>query len=299
MPFRWGSGDRALVIGADSQIGRSVCAALVDASLHVETTTHRDYDLRADPRTIERIAAGCACAIVSAGATIASECENDPVGTRAVNVTGTAQLIQFLSSLGIFVVWLSSNAVFSGGRPFPGLRDPHDPTTEYGRQKSDAEHLLSGLLDRVAIIRLTKVLSHETPLVREWLSALHHNAPIQPFNDRVLCPVSLNFSATAVADIARRGIGGVYHVSGREDVTYADVAAVLATAISATGTSVRPIASHSAQRSTLFTGKYASLDMAETTAALGLEPQGIGDVVADIVSPRRTAEFSRATPRSV
>ncbi len=58
----------------------------------------------------------------------------------------TSLLIKRLVAVGIFVVFISSNAVFDGTIPFVRADQPVNPKTAYGRQKAAAEEALFAAL---------------------------------------------------------------------------------------------------------------------------------------------------------
>lgn len=66
-------------------------------------------------------------------------CEEDPAGTRAVNVAGTAALAAASARAGARFVFFSSDLVHDGrAAPYDDGARPA-PLSEYGRQKADAE----------------------------------------------------------------------------------------------------------------------------------------------------------------
>ncbi len=194
----------ALIVGAEGGIGSALHELLLPRYKAVYGTTRRSphgekffqIDLSNNFDGLKKIAGICDIAFICAGATKAVECENDRAGSYAVNVTSTVKMVSTLQDLGLFVVWLSSNAVFSGMHPLCELDEPYMPITEYGRQKVAAEKGILELGGRAAIVRLTKVLSKNTPLINGWVKNLKGGKEIHPFSDSYFCPISLNFAIT-------------------------------------------------------------------------------------------------------
>ena len=115
-----------------------------------------------------------------------AECERDAAGTRLVNVTGNVAIAKLLMGQGVFVVFLSSSAVFDGLEPLPKSGAAPSPGTEYGRQKAEAERQLLELDEgrgHVAIVRLTKAFSFDTPIVRRLLQHLDKGKRFEAFSD--------------------------------------------------------------------------------------------------------------------
>ena len=90
---------------------------------------------------------------------------------------GPARLAQALSASGAFPVLLSTNLVFDGTVPYRGPDDPVCPRTEYGRQKAAAERAV--LAAGGAVVRLTKVLGPDDPLVTGWVARLRRGEPVE------------------------------------------------------------------------------------------------------------------------
>ncbi len=73
-------------------------------------------------------------------------CANDPVGTREVNVGGTAQLVEWCRARRIPLAFASSLSVVGAPPQMPITETtPANPTHEYARQKAEGERLVSSL----------------------------------------------------------------------------------------------------------------------------------------------------------
>lgn len=226
-----------LVVGADGQIGRPLLARLVaDGRPAVGTSRRPDgvglpLDLAADPgswQLPERAAVAYLCAAV----TSVEACRRDPAGTAAVNVTRTLDLADRLRDRGAHLVFLSTNQVFDGTVPSRREDEPPCPRTEYGRQKAAVERELLGA-GGATVVRLTKVVPPDWPLVRGWADALGRGEPVEAFRDMVLAPVPLDFVTRVLARAGTARPGGVIHVSGAADITYAELARRVAARVGA------------------------------------------------------------------
>src|ERR1043166_2262279 len=87
------------------------------------------------------------------------------------------------------------------------------PTSEYGRQKTDAERGMLGLIGGgacrggVAVVRLTKVIAARG-MVGKWIEALRSGGVIEAATDLGFCPISLPFAANGLIEIAATGRSG-------------------------------------------------------------------------------------------
>ena len=233
-----------LIVGGDSLIGRALHESYRAAGAPCFATSRRagqqpQLDLAASPETWE-LAESYSAAFLCAGRTKLADCEAHPAETALINVTRTTELARRLSERGAFIVFLSTNLVFDGGKAFPSVDDAPNPTTAYGHQKAEAEKILCELGDRVAIVRLTKVVHPRMPLLLDWAAALRRQEVIHPYSDMVFSPIPLEYVAHALRSIAARRTGGVIHLSAEMDISYASLAASLAEQLNVTSDLVQP-----------------------------------------------------------
>jgi dTDP-4-dehydrorhamnose reductase len=280
--------DSVLIVGIDSLIGRHLARHLAGAGVDVLGTTRRQplagsgtgifLDLAAENPEIEvphQVRAAVLCAAASGYA----ECENNPASHR-INVVNAARLAEGFARRGIFTVFLSTNAVFSGDRPLHAEGDESDATTEYGRQKAEAERLMrgaarqQGLEHLLAILRLTKVISWDAPTFARWKAEWDGGQPVRPFSDLLFSPISLDYVTGAISRLISDRLGGTYHLSGAADISYARFARLLADALGLKApAAVTPITSAEAGIVVTNSPRYPTMAMPATTAALGVMPQ--------------------------
>jgi len=123
---------------------------------------------------------------------------------------------------GTFVIYLSSDKVFDGTIQHVAPDAAYSPVTEYGRQKLRAEmNLLNH--DRTAILRLSKVLGGENLLFAGWMESLRRGEIIRPFSDMFLAPIPVRSVISTIQLIGMAKAGGIWQLSGQEDVSYAEV----------------------------------------------------------------------------
>lgn len=198
-------------------------------------------DLAQPPDEISLPFSGIGTAIMCAAVTSQSLCELEPTATRRVNVEHTVALARQLVRSGMFVIFLSSNCVFDGETPQVRADTACCPISEYGRQKAQAEEQLLALGDRVAVVRLGKVLAPEAALLRGWVSQLIVGKPVHPFSDAVMAPVSADFAVDVVRRVCATLQMGVTQVSASQDITYEQAARFLAERLSASPDLIQPV----------------------------------------------------------
>jgi dTDP-4-dehydrorhamnose reductase len=268
-----------LVVGADSMIGAALLTAFRRSNVPVIGTTrrpsspHHFLDLTDDPSTWK--VPSVQTAIICAGVTRLAACHNDPSGTARINVERISALSQHLMEAGTFVIYLSSDKVFDGTIPHIAPDAPYSPVTEYGRQKMRAEAFLLEHETRAAILRLSKVLGDDNPLFAGWVASLKRGEVITPFSDMFLAPVSVRGVISVIKLMVMAQIGGIWQLSGQEDVSYADVGRCAARILGADESLVRPMKMADSGLMPDPAGPYTSMNVDRLRSTFGIAPSDV------------------------
>ena len=102
------------------------------------------------------------------------------------------------------------------------------PASAYGRTKGEGEVGVLDAADTNAVIRLSKVIPPDFPLLRNWTKVLRERGTISAFTDMTMSPVELETAINAILNVAATGEGGIWHVSARNDISYHDAAMIIA-----------------------------------------------------------------------
>lgn len=265
-----------LVVGSDGLIGAALKRKLLAGGRTVLGTTRQPESVEKDVLQLDLagnmdewdVPTGISTAFLCTAVTTLKQCEADPVGSYLVNVRNMTRLAEKLAQSGVFVVFLSTSAVFDGSQAFATCDAPLFPTTEYGRQKLHAERLLLALGEHVAIVRPTKVVSPDMPLLVQWREALERGETIRPFSDLPMSPIPLDFVVGALIAIADARRSGIYQLSGASDMSYAEFAAAWMNRLG--------FPAHLLQGCSAGEGigkpRFSTLDMGAVTRQFGLEP---------------------------
>lgn len=205
-------------------------------------------------------------------------CEQDPVGTRKINVENAIKLLDRLHNKKIFIIYPSSNQVFNGEKPYVTANDETSPITEYGRHKADIENYLLNL-DNAAVIRLTKVISPELPLFCNWIDQLKNKQTIYPFHDMVFSPISLSLVLEVMMLVATQKISGIIQVSGEKDITYHQAASYIANCIGADSSLVNPISALEKGIARNMIPSHTTMDMSRLVDEFGINPPSYEAVI--------------------
>lgn len=178
--------------------------------------------------------------ILAAAVARIGDCEDDPEGTRQINVDGTLDGAQKMAGRGAHVILLSSDKVFDGAVPLRDRNDARCPACEYGRQKAAAEAGVLALRDKGAVLRLSKVLEPGLELLTGWTRDLFAGKAISPFHDLYLAPVPVDLVVQLAAHIADARAAGIYQCTGAKDRSYVDLALVLAEEVGCNPDLIKP-----------------------------------------------------------
>jgi len=178
-------------------------------------------------------------ALILAGVTGLERCEKNPAGTRAVNVTGTLELIRQLAAEGLKPIFASSDQVFDGKTGTYDETAPIAPTTEYGRQKAEVEarigehtrgnHLVIRIGTEFSLNRGSRAL------LDELADRLREGGPAFPGYDDAFSPVLLSDLISVVARLQVCHTTGLIHVASPEVWSRRGIAAALAEALGLPG----------------------------------------------------------------
>lgn len=279
---------KILIVGIDSTLGYMAARhfdakgrSWIGTSRRRQNPKHLFLDLSLDIRRWE-IPDDVSVACIFAGVTRIQECEREPIRSRRVNVDGTIALARRLVARDIFVLFPSSNYVFDGSVADTLADAPRLPMTEYGRHQKDVEDALAAFADRVAILRMSKVLMAGFPLFEGWTADLRMGRPITPFKDLWMAPVTARDVMDVMTGIFDRRIPGTFQMSGLRDISYSDAAYHLADRLGAARHLVQPILGVDQGIHPMVVRRHNTLDCALTREFLGFErpePQDVLDVV--------------------
>lgn len=229
----------ALVIGAGGTIGSALTTALQARGVQVTGTTHATLDLITPELwpALPKADIAYLCAAI----TKLDVCENNAASTHLINVTHMQLLAERLLAQGSFVVFLSSNQVFDGSKPRRAADETPCPLNVYGKQKYEFEQRLLQQSAPTAVLRLTKVVNGRLPLLQQWEKALAHGETVEAFDDLVFAPVPLSQAVEALVQIGEKRMAGISQLSGANDISYFQIAQLLASKMGADTNLVVPV----------------------------------------------------------
>jgi dTDP-4-dehydrorhamnose reductase len=255
-----------LIVGGDSDIGMAISDNWNNNNISFHASTRRislisderPYIDLSDENSIINTNFVYDVVIITAGVTSIDECERNPEETRNINVVNTSLLINKLHSQGAYVMFLSSNQVFDGSRPFRKSTDSKNPINEYGKQKSEVEDVMLPLQSK-CILRMTKVFDKNPKIIQQWKKKISRMEEIYPFSDMLLAPVDIDIVLERINDLVSKRDTGIYHLASGVDITYEELSRNLCNSISGDQRLIKPVEYSSVLRNGVNYPYYTSL----------------------------------------
>jgi len=284
---------KVLIVGSDGLVGASLFSSLVQIGVLVTPTTRRQictddieyFDLLIhEPDSLLKFKPDIV--FITAAVTNISFCEQHPDLSSRINVTSTVELAKVMLSYGAFVIFISSNTVFNGCIFNVSEDHPYCPTVRYGYQKAAAEQQLLALPNantNLTIVRLSKIVTPKAGIAAEFLSLIQDGKYVEPFYDLMFCPASISFVVKGLITIALSRKPGIFHLSGEEEMSYAQFALSLTHAIGADSTLVKPITTTLKGIDVLFRPRHPALGMERTKNIFGIYPESSIQMINELV----------------
>ncbi|PST81880.1 NAD(P)-dependent oxidoreductase [Pedobacter yulinensis] len=232
-----------LVTGSNGLLGQKISAvhALKPKSRLVATSRgpdrfkagntyiYEELDLL-DPQRVETVLGLYRPDVVihTAAVTNADTCAEQPELCDRMNIEAVAQLVQLCARKGIHLVYLSTDFVFDGQSGPYRESDQPNPLSHYGGSKLAAEKLVSAMQGPWTVVRTVLVYGVLRDMSRSNLvlwakESLEAGRNIRVVNDQWRTPTLAEDLAAACLEIAERGLQGIYHISGEEFISIAQM----------------------------------------------------------------------------
>ena len=149
----------------------------------------------------------------------------DDSAAHAINVDGAENVARAAARIGARLVHLSSDAVFDGRKGAPYVEeDELSPVNEYGCMKAEAERRVAVAHPGALIVRTSLIVGGAQPSKHELAAAA---GPGPWFTNEVRSPVQVTDLAQALFELAELDLAGPLHVAGADDVSRAELAALV------------------------------------------------------------------------
>ena len=218
---------RAVVLGAQGQLGRALCERFPDA----EALDRAELDI-ADGAAVRGHDWSGVDVVINAAAWTAVDAAEDPANAdavRAVNVDGVAHLARSAEEHGFVLVHLSTEYVFDGRHAGPIPEDlPPSPLSVYGRSKADGDRHATAV-ERHYLVRTTWVAGEGRNFVATMADLADRGVSPSVVDDQIGRPTFTADLAAGIAHLLETGAAyGTYNLTCTgEPASWADVAAAV------------------------------------------------------------------------
>ncbi|MFT5778093.1 MAG: dTDP-4-dehydrorhamnose reductase [Crocinitomicaceae bacterium] len=163
--------------------------------------------------------------IHTAAMTNVDQCENDPEGCKAINVTATENLVLACNANGSHFQLLSTDFVFDGEQGNYKEDDQINPLSVYAKSKVDAEKIVTeksstdwSIVRTIIVYGKGENLSKSNIIL--WAKAvLEKGEPLNIVDDQFRAPTWAEDLAAGCMAIAEQEATGVYHMCGPETMS--------------------------------------------------------------------------------
>ncbi|MGH2910926.1 MAG: dTDP-4-dehydrorhamnose reductase [Solirubrobacteraceae bacterium] len=221
---------RLLVTGAGGMLGADIVRAGERVGYELVPVTHAELDISDADAVDEAIRGLDVEAVVNCAAwTDVDGAEADPEGARAVNALGASHLARAAAGMGIQLVHVSTDYVFSGepqldgdGRKRPYVEsDPTAPRSVYGRTKLEGERLVLDASPLHTVARSSWLFGvGGRNFVDTMLKLAGEREAVQVVDDQVGCPTWTGHLAPGLLGLIERDVRGLVHLAGGGHVSW-------------------------------------------------------------------------------
>ena len=143
----------------------------------------------------------------------------------ATNVDGAENVARAAARIGARFVHLSSDVVFDGRKGAPYVEeDELSPVNDYSRSKVEGERRVAGAHPGALIVRTSLIVGGPEPSKHELAATT--DGPW--FTNEIRSPVQVSDLAHALLELAELDVSGPLHVAGRDDLSRAELAELIA-----------------------------------------------------------------------
>ncbi len=239
-----------LVIGANGQLGKSLCNELKVRGIEHFSWTRENADITNKSFVNSQITVLHPSVIINCAAwTDVDGAETDPIGAHAVNVLGPINLAVSARAVGSVFVHVSTDYVFSGVSKSPWeVDDYRAPVSVYGNTKAKGEDgVLSEYSEHSYIFRTAWLYSpYGKNFVRTMVRmAITNENPVRVVNDQLGQPTFASDLARQIVDCVSTQLPfGIYHGTNSGQGTWFDLALEVFSLCGADTSRVIPVSSN-------------------------------------------------------
>lgn len=211
---------RILLLGAAGTFGRTFRRIAVERGHTVIPLSRRELDLERLRDIFPTILRFEPAAVVHAAAlTDVDRCEREPQKAMLINWIAVREVVRAARTLGVPLVYLSTDYVFDGEKGEYFEWDPPHPLSVYGLSKWYGEREVQ-LYERHFVVRTSWVFGvGGRTFFSRIFEILRGGSPVYADNEQVTKPTYVGDLAEVVVDLVETAPYGLYHAVGAEPAT--------------------------------------------------------------------------------
>lgn len=233
------------------------------------------------------------CTVLAAAYTDVDGCERDPKRAHDVNCTGVANVAHECREVGSRLLFVSTDYVFDGCKPFPyETNDEMNPLSMYGQSKAQGERSLREIFPAACILRTSWLFGvGGRCFPNTILEAARAGKRLCVVSDQIGRPTYNRDLARAIIKLCRAGAQGTVHASNAGSCSWHQFACHLLRVAGFVGLPVEPIQTEGLSRPAK-RPKYSVLSLS-SLEAYGIRMRPWQDAVGDYIHERTALNGSQ------
>lgn len=220
---------RILLFGGSGQLGYEIQKRAYDLNFEMVSPVISEVDI-ADLEQVTFLARKFKPELIvnSAAYTAVDKAEEEQAKAYRVNRDGAAHAAEAAKLVGARLIHVSTDYVFPGDGNVPLSEDsPVGPKNVYGASKLAGEEAVVSILGERALVVRTSSLHGQRGenFVHTMLKLFAERNVVRVVDDQFMSPTWAGWLAEAMLDLAKLGVGGVFHASCAGAISWYDFAA--------------------------------------------------------------------------
>jgi len=215
-----------MIIGSEGMLGHDLVDILSKEN-EINTTTIYTLDITDIEKTIKTVQEINPDVVVHAAAfTDVDESESKADLAYKVNSLGTRNVAVACKEIDSAMVYICTDYVFDGTKGSSYYEyDQTNPQSIYGKTKLAGEIYIRDILSKFYIVRTSWLYGHHGPnFVKTMLDLAKTTDKISVVNDQIGSPTYTVDLATAIAELIKKPLYGIYHITNSEHCSWYEFA---------------------------------------------------------------------------
>ena len=151
-----------------------------------------------------------------------NDCEIEPSKSEKLNIELTIQLANICKKNNIYLLFTSTDLVFSGNEPPYNENSIPNPINVYGKHKLSAENYILQQNMKACIARLPLMYGINTPIdsfLKSWINKIYNDEEIYAFTDEYRSMTSGKSIVSGLFLFLNQEVNGIWHLGGKERIS--------------------------------------------------------------------------------